>query len=262
MSDAVFHFDIGQFKCMAISDGTLTDQSAESSRPAQVHHLNCLFVDTGEHRVLVDTGCGEGFQSTAGRLLRNLEAAGIRREDIDRIILTHGHLDHVGGACDAAGLPVYPKARYLATKSEWDCWVDRPETSELQHMFFASARKNLLPVPGRFDLLEDDNADILPGIRAIPAPGHTPGLVMLEISSGEDRLLCVGDIIHSPIEFTQPEYYALFDVAPEQAVRTRTEVLSDAAQSGALIFACHFAFPGIGHIVKKGGLFHWQPLAP
>jgi glyoxylase-like metal-dependent hydrolase (beta-lactamase superfamily II) len=261
MSEEVFRFEIGKFRCLAISDGTLTDQSSGSSGPVQVHHLNCLFVDTGEHKVLVDTGCGDGFQATAGRLLRNLEAAGIDRGDIDTIIFTHGHLDHVGGACDASGAPVYPNARYLAAQKEWDCWVDRPEKSELQHMFFANARKNLLPVPESFDLIEDGITELLPGIRAIPAPGHTPGLVMLEITSGDSRLLCIGDIIHSPVEFDQPEYYALFDVAPEQAVRTRKKVLSDAAKSGTLVFACHFAFPGIGYIVKKGGVFGWQSLS-
>jgi glyoxylase-like metal-dependent hydrolase (beta-lactamase superfamily II) len=258
MSDTAVKFNVGKFKCLAVKDGTLT-AIPMPGRPAQVDHLNCLFIDTGKQKILIDTGCGDGFQPTAGKLLRNLEAEGIRPADIDRIIFTHGHLDHVGGACDAAGAPFFPRARYLAAKKEWRCWVDRPETSEIQHMFFASARENLLPIPERFDLLEE-NAEVLPGIRSIPAPGHTPGLMVLEITSGKDRLLCIGDIIHSQLEFTRPDYYALFDVAPEQAIETRNRILSDAAKSGVLVFACHFAFPGLGHIKLKDGVFQWKPL--
>jgi glyoxylase-like metal-dependent hydrolase (beta-lactamase superfamily II) len=268
MSDAVFHFAIGQFKCMVINDGTLSDDpsstSASDSRPdadkGQIHGLNCLFVDTGEHKILIDTGCGDGFQTSAGKMLRNLEAASIKRTDIDRIIFTHGHLDHVGGTCDATGKHIFPNARYITSRREWDGWVSRPEKSEMQSMFFASARKNLLAVPERFDLLEDDATEALTGVSAIAAPGHTPGLLVLNISSGESRLLCIGDIIHSPVELTSPEYYAQFDVVPEQALRTRTQILVKAAESGTLVFACHFPFPGLGHIVRKSGVLSWQPL--
>jgi glyoxylase-like metal-dependent hydrolase (beta-lactamase superfamily II) len=259
MSDAAYEFGVGRFRCLAVKDGTITDQALEG-RPVQVHHLNCLFVDTGKYKVLIDTGCGEGFQPTAGKLLQNLQAEDISPESIDKIIFTHGHIDHVGGAVDTEGRPVYPKARYLAAKSEWDCWVSRPETSELQHFFFASARKNLLPNQENFDLFDKD-AEILPGIRAIPAPGHTPGLVALEIASGRSELLCIGDIIHSELEFKQPDYYALFDVAPELAIQTRNEILSGAARSGVLVFACHFAFPGLGHVKESKGVFRWEPLA-
>jgi glyoxylase-like metal-dependent hydrolase (beta-lactamase superfamily II) len=260
MSDTAFRFNIGKFRCLVIKDGTITDQASEG-RPVQVHNVNCLFIDNGKQRILIDAGCGEGFQSTAGGLLRNLEAEGIKPADIDRIIFTHGHLDHVGGAFNAAGAPIYPRARFLATRREWECWVNRLETSELQHMFFASARKNLLPVPELFDLVEVD-AEILPGIKAIPAPGHTLGLIALEISSGRIKLLCIGDIIHSELEFAQPDYYALYDMAPGQAIETRNQVLSGAAKSGVLVFACHFAFPGLGHIGLKDGVFQWEPVLP
>ena len=128
MSDTAFHFDIGKFRCLAVKDGTITDQSSPG-RPVQVHHVNCLFVDTGKHKILVDTGCGEGFQPTAGRLLSNLKAEGIKPADIDRIVFTHGHLDHVGGAFDAAGEPVYPNARYLAAK-ERVALLGRPAGNE------------------------------------------------------------------------------------------------------------------------------------
>jgi glyoxylase-like metal-dependent hydrolase (beta-lactamase superfamily II) len=191
--------------------------------------------------------------------VKNLEAAGIKCEYIDRIIFTHGHIDHVGGSFDSRGRPVFPNARYMATAREWECWLTRPERSELQSMFLVPARKNLLPIPDQFDLVKDD-AEILPGIKLVAAHGHTPGNVMVEISSEGQRLLCIGDIIHSQTEFVDPAYLSLFDIDPEQALKTRAQVLSDVAESGTLVFACHLPFPGLGHIMRHEGVFAWRPI--
>ncbi len=256
MLEKGFHYDIGEYKCIIFSDGTLVNQESEDE---EVFSLNSLLINSGDHKILIDTGCGDGFQSTAGWLVKNLEAEGIRCSDIDRIIFTHGHIDHVGGSFDSQGRPVFPNARYIATEREWECWVTRPERSELQNMFFSPARKNLLPVRDQFDLVKDD-AEVFPGIKLMAAPGHTPGNVMVDISSGEERLVCIGDIIHSQIEFVNPEYLALFDVTPEQALHTRTRILSDIAESGILVFACHFPFPGLGYITHNEGAFTWQPI--
>jgi glyoxylase-like metal-dependent hydrolase (beta-lactamase superfamily II) len=256
MSEAGFCYDIGEFKCTVFSDGTLVGEELENK---DVFGLNCLLIDSAGHKILVDTGCGDGFQSTAGHLLDNLEAAEIGRSDIDRVIFTHGHIDHVNGTCDAQGKPVFPEARYITTKSEWTYWETGPGTNELQNFFFAFARKNLLPMADRFDLVGDD-AEVLPGIKFMSAPGHTPGNIMVDISSGGKRLLCIGDIMHSQQEFIQPDYLAMFDVAPEQALSTRARILSSVAESGVLVFACHFSFPGLGYIKKKDGIFTWQPI--
>jgi glyoxylase-like metal-dependent hydrolase (beta-lactamase superfamily II) len=264
MPDKAFRFKTGRFECLVVSDDTLSDAPGEPgevpAREPQVHYLNCLFINSGEHRILVDTGCGDGFQATAGKLVGNLAAAGIKCSDIDRIIITHGHLDHVGGAFDAEGRPVFPNARFITSEKEWECWVNPAEKTELQHMFFAAARRHLLSRRQQFDLVQD-NTEVFPGIRLIAAPGHTPGLMMLEMASGGERLLCVGDIIHSRLELAQADYYALFDVAPQLAAHTRSRALSQAARSRTLIFACHFPFPGLGHMVQKGGDLAWQPLA-
>jgi glyoxylase-like metal-dependent hydrolase (beta-lactamase superfamily II) len=263
MVNTGFRIDIGKFKCTVISDGTLSPSAEPNKQPdtqnGDVDYLNCLLIDTGEHKILIDTGCGGGFQSTAGKLVQNLEDEGIKRSDITRIIFTHGHLDHAGGAFDAKGKPVFPNAHYFVSKKEWEYWATNQDKSELQTMLFASARRNLLPIRDQFDLVEQ-NVDALPGIKLIAASGHTPGNSMLEISSGDDRLLCVGDIIHSPKEFTAPECYALFDVVPEQAIRTRTQAISQAAKSGKLIFACHFPFPGLGYIQQAGNTLGWKPI--
>ena len=218
-----------------------------------------MYINTGDYKILIDTGCGDGFQATAGRLITNMGAAGIRCEDIDRIIITHGHIDHAAGGFDSKGKPVFPNARYITCESEWDYWLKPPGSNELHNMFFNSARKNLLPIRDQFDLAED-NAELLPGIKLIPAPGHTPGNVMVDISSGKDRLLCIGDIIHSQVEFMNPEYLAIFDVTPDQAINTRTRILSEIARASTPVFACHFQFPGLGYITHQEGIFSWQPL--
>jgi glyoxylase-like metal-dependent hydrolase (beta-lactamase superfamily II) len=255
MAEAGFHYSVGEIDCTIFSDGTLVTEGAENE---DVFGLNCILIDTGEHKILVDTGCGEGFQSTAGHLVENLEAAGIRREDIDRIIITHGHVDHAAGCSDSKGKPVFPDTRYITSESEWACWLTPPGDNKLHNMFFDSARRNLIPNRDRFDLVKD-NAEVLPGIRLVPAPGHTPGNSMVEISSGNNRLLCIGDIIHSHIEFTDPEYLALFDVMPEQAIETRNRIFTEIAGAGTPVFACHFQFPGLGHIIHQEGVFYWQP---
>ncbi len=208
---------------------------------------------------MIDTGCGDAFQSTAGRLVENLEVEGISCSDIDRIIFTHGHVDHTGGSFDSQGRPVFPNAHYITSEKEWEHWLTPPGDNELHNMFFDSARKNLLTVRDRFDLVKDD-VEVLPGIKFIVAPGHTPGNVMVDITSGDERLLCIGDIIHKQREFIQPDYLVLFDVTPEQAIKTRARILSDVAESGVFIFACHFPFPGLGHMVHNEGVFGWQPV--
>jgi len=256
MVEAGFHYDIGEFKCIVFSDGTLVSQDSDGE---EVHGLNCLYIDSGTYEILIDTGCGDGFQATAGHLVKNLEAEGIKCSDIDRIIVTHGHIDHVSGSFDSKGKPVFPNARYITSESEWEYWLTSPGSNELHNMFFDFARKNLLPIRDQLDLVKDD-AEILPGIRFMSAPGHTPGNVMIDISSKENRLLCIGDIIHSQLEFTNPEHLIVFDVTPAQAVQTRTQILSDIANSGILVYAGHFPFPGLGYITQKEGICAWQPV--
>jgi glyoxylase-like metal-dependent hydrolase (beta-lactamase superfamily II) len=256
MVEAGFHYTVGNYRCVIFSDGKLVSEGVEV---VEEFGLNCILIDTGKNKILVDTGCGDGFQATAGHLVENMEAAGISCADIDRIILTHGHIDHASGCCDSRGRHVFPNARYITLEREWAYWETGPGANEVQNMFFAPARKNLLPAAVKFDLVKDD-AEVLPGIRMISAPGHTPGNAMVEISSGKDRLLCIGDIIHSQLEFTDPEHLVAFDVTPEQAINTRNRILTETAEAGTPVFACHFQFPGLGYISRQEGIFSWQPL--
>jgi glyoxylase-like metal-dependent hydrolase (beta-lactamase superfamily II) len=264
MADANFRFKLGKLECLVVSDGYLIVPASRPKTPGPPDLKNgtrldvlSLFIDTGKNKVLVDTGCGDGFQPTTGKLVSSLEAVGIKCTDIDTIIITHGHPDHAGGAYDANGRANFPNARYIAAKAEWECWATRRERVEL-HRMFAQARQYFLPIRDKFDLVED-NTEVLPGIKLKIAPGHTPGNSVLEISSNNRKLFCLGDTLHDQTEFTQPDRFSFLDVDPELATLTRTRVPLELSKSGMRVFACHFDFPGLGYIVQKDGILGWRP---
>ncbi len=283
MKAETYRFKVGTFECIAVSDGTFAypDHSffinAPKERLEQVlreHNIRtgeimapwtCLLINTGQHRVLVDTGGGAGLVPSVGKLLPYLQAEGIETVEIDTVILTHGHPDHIGGNTDAEGKPAFPNARYSMWKDEWEFWTSDPDLGQLQveedlkQLMLALARKNLPPIQGQLDLVERET-EILPGIRAIAAPGHTPGHMALAISSDNEQLLYISDAVLNPIHLEQPEWYPAFDLAPEQAMATRRQLLARVAAEKAVVIACHFPFPGLGHVIQKGEAWQWQPI--
>lgn len=252
MSETAYHVNIGDYKCFIFSDGYLEDPDGNFG-------LNCIYIESGKYKILIDNGCGQSFQGTAGQLVKNMAAEGIKPEDITTIIFDHAHIDHVCGTFDLQGKPVYPNARYIIAKKEWDFIEAGPGNNELHNNLFAHARGFLPALKDRFKFVHD-KYQVLPGIKMIYAPGHTPGNSMVEISSKGKKLLCVGDIIHSTDEFTKPEKYIALDISPELAVKTRAELLAKSAKDGAYIFATHLAFPGLGYIKEKQGILGWEPI--
>jgi glyoxylase-like metal-dependent hydrolase (beta-lactamase superfamily II) len=283
MSNESFAFEIGNFECIAVSDGTFAypDHSffvnAARERLEEVlreHNIQpgeitapwtCLLINTGQQRVLVDTGAGVGLVPSAGKLLQNLQAEGIEPVDIDTVILTHGHPDHIGGNTDAEGKPAFPRARYIMWKDEWEFWTSEPDLAQIEveedikQLMLMLARKNLPPIQGQLDLV-DRETEILPGIRAIAAPGHTPGHMALAVSSGSDQLLHISDTVLHPIHLEQSDWYPVFDFVPEQAMATRRQLLDRVAAEKILVIASHFPFPGLGHIIQKEEGWGWRPI--
>jgi len=266
MSISSYRLDFGKFKITVFSDGYLsvpngvpdTKGPAVTNQDHENMDISCLLIKTGQHNILIDTGCGSGFQDTAGKLVQNMEKSGVNPDEIDVVIYTHGHEDHVGGTFDMYGSPVFPYARYIVSRKEWECWERKPDTP-LNKGLFASARRNLLQIRDKFELVED-NQEVFPGLTLLPARGHTLGSVIIQIKCGKEKLLCIGDLIHSQVEFTRPEAYSFLDSDPEAAMKLKTEGLAEIAESGRLIHACHFPFPGTGNIVKKDGKLSWRPL--
>jgi glyoxylase-like metal-dependent hydrolase (beta-lactamase superfamily II) len=240
--------------------GSRTDQIASD--------YTCLLVSTGKNKVLIDTGAGKMAPST-GKLLVNLENAGARSGDIDTVILTHAHPDHVGGAVDTEGKPAFPNARYVMWKDEWEFWTsEHPDLSALSlpeeikaGLLVGTARRCLLPLRKQLELVQKES-EVVPGISLLPVPGHTPGHSAVAISSGNDALLHIADAVLHPLLMEQPTWRTVFDLQQEQAAETRRRLLDRAAADKTMVMAYHFPFPTLGQVVSRpAGGWHWEAAA-
>jgi glyoxylase-like metal-dependent hydrolase (beta-lactamase superfamily II) len=278
MSAESFRFKVGELDCLAISDGTYAlaanalftnapeDQLKEalqrhSLKPDQVPVSEaCLLVYTADQVVLVDTGMGPRLTPTAGKLLQYLQAEGIDPVEVDTVVLTHCHGDHIGGLTDADGKLSFPNARYVMWKDGWQFWMSEETRAEIHPDTVEFLDSKLLPIGDRVELLEEGRK-IAPGIRVIGAAGHQPGHIMVEIASAGERLLYISDTLLHPLNLEHPHWYAVYDRNPEQALAVRRALLERAAAEGLMIHAFHFDFPGLGHIVREGEAWGWEPIA-
>ncbi|MFJ7330677.1 MBL fold metallo-hydrolase [Streptomyces cyaneofuscatus] len=223
-------------------------------------------------RILVDTGIGNGKQraNPAWHELRSdyeqrLRAAGFAPESVDLVVLTHLHTDHVGWNTRAEGdawVPMFPNARYLTSRTEWDHWADAEMDEPRRQMF----RDSVHPVreAGLLDLVDvaDAGTDIAPGVRLLPAPGHTPGQVAVELNSHGERALITGDSIHHPVQLAHPGICSCADTAPDLAAETRHRLLESLADTQALLLGTHFPPPTAGYVRRAGDTYRLVPAPP
>jgi glyoxylase-like metal-dependent hydrolase (beta-lactamase superfamily II) len=222
---------------------------------------NSPIVNTGDKLVLFDSGMGtaKNFGTTTGRQQRSMTEAGIKAEDIDAVVFSHGHVDHIGGVVDADNKILFPNAQYYIAQSDFDFWTDEGKAGGPMKDFIAHARKNLMPVRDRL-VFYKDGQEFLPGVQALAAPGHTVGHTIFMVSSGGKSFAYTADLTHHPILLMEkPRMEFAYDTDPKQAADSRVKMLDMLAANKIPILAYHYPWPGMGHIAKTGEGFHYIP---
>ncbi|MEM7331294.1 MAG: MBL fold metallo-hydrolase [Chloroflexota bacterium] len=287
MSKTFFRFQVGEFDCIALNDcrdlrmalpirASLSNASEaelmEATRPygfepdewVQDVYINCLFIDTGNRKILFDVGMGTpDVFSGSGKLRADLEDAGVSAHEIDTVILTHGHWDHVAGLVDDSHNLLFPNANYVMQQKEWDFWMNRTNLQKLnpKHQAFDAISFDKLPMISERIKLFETEGEILPGIIAIAAPGHTPGHTAFLISSGDDELLHIADLVHNDLHFEHPNWLHEVDIMSELSFESRRKVFFKAASNQMMVFGCHTTGPafGLGQIETHGDAWKWRP---
>jgi glyoxylase-like metal-dependent hydrolase (beta-lactamase superfamily II) len=278
-----YRFPIGDFQATVVSDGTLslgdpsgalkgltkeeiTQALTDNFLPVDNIKLeqNVVVLNTGARLALFDSGMGTSrmFGPTTGRLLANLKDAGINPASVDDVICSHAHIDHVGGLADPRGKRYFPNATVNIAKADYDFWTDeKNSTSGPVGQVIAHARQNLLPYKGRIKFFEDGK-DVIPGVQAMSAPGHTVGHTIFVIKSGSKVLVYTADIAHHQILLTEkPKTQFAYDTDPQQAVQSRLRVFDMIASQRLPMLAYHFPWPGYGHLARHGDGYRYHPHA-
>ncbi len=283
----VYRLALGDYQITALYDGLwpvpIEDEFIRNASHTQVDKalaaaflppgilpvsFTALLVNTGARLVLIDTGTAGQIADSAGTLLANLAVAGVATKQIDTIVISHFHPDHINGIKTKDGAKVFPNAEILVPEPEWNFWMDEAKlnaaTGTLKKYFLNARRifrdiaKEVKPfVPG---------AEVAPGIGSLPAYGHSPGHCAFTVASGARSMLVLSDSARDPSLFVRhPDWQPSFDMDGTLAVETRRRLLDRAAADKMLVQGYHFPFPACGHIAKSGRGFElvpvqWQPL--
>ena len=224
---------------------------------------NILVLNTGDKLVVFDTGLGglKGFGPATGKMVSTLKQAGIDPKDVDAIVMSHAHVDHCGGCMADDGSRNFPNAQYYISQLDYEFWTTEKNVPAQFKVFWETATKNLVPNRDRMVFIKHGQ-ELLPGIQAISAPGHTVGHTVFMITSGGKSLCYVGDLAHHPVLMMEkPLTEFVYDTDAKQSAQTRVRSLSMLAEGRVPLLAYHFPWPGIGHVAKQGDGFRYYPEA-
>ena len=272
---------VGDFEVTALFDGVIDVQPTKlltNTTPAQVNKLmarsfqkeplplsvNAYLINTGSKLVMVDAGTGSLGGPTLGGLAAHLKAAGYQPEQVDEIYITHLHFDHVGGLMQD-GKIAFPNAVVRADRRDAEFWLSQANADKAQgeaKVFIQHAITSLKPYVDaqRFKPF-DGNTDLVPGVRAIGAHGHTAGHTIYLVESKGQKLVLWGDLMHgAAVQFPQPQVTIAFDSDSKAAAVQRKKAFAEAAKQGHVVGAAHLPFPGLGRLRTEGKGYGFVPV--
>jgi glyoxylase-like metal-dependent hydrolase (beta-lactamase superfamily II) len=273
---------IGEIDVMVVSDGVLTLPGAMLAHNAEPAvraawlkdnflppdafdwALNVVVVRSGGRTILIDAGMGGEFPlPKAGHVIHRLEAAGIDLASVTDVVLTHMHMDHVGGLLiDGVKEQLRPDLRIHVAAAEVKFW-EAPDFSRVSMPpgFPDALRKTAKQFVAEYGSMLrtfEEECEVAPGVVVTRTGGHTPGHSIVRVASGDDRLTFAGDLVFQ-VGFEHPDWFNGFEHYPEEAARVRTCLLRELAANGSLLVATHMPFPSIGHVAVAGDAFRWVP---
>jgi glyoxylase-like metal-dependent hydrolase (beta-lactamase superfamily II) len=276
-----YRYKVGDIEVTAINDGSAPRalegfiRNAELSAVQQAareaflpqdtiqNSFTTLVLNHGGRLTLIDTGNGDSGAPTTGRFLENFRAAGFDPTQVNTVVISHFHGDHINGLRRKDGTAVFPNAEVMVPAAEWAFWMDDARMNQAPEGArggFQGARRVFSPIAKDVKRYEMDK-EVVPGLTAVAAPGHTPGHMAYMLSSGSGRLLILSDTANHPALFVRnPDWSAVFDMDADQARTTRRKMLDLAASERAQVAFYHAPFPATGHIAKDGNGFRFVPV--
>ncbi|PKB64124.1 MAG: hypothetical protein BZY80_03735 [SAR202 cluster bacterium Io17-Chloro-G2] len=273
--------NIGNVEIISLSDGVLAfdlcnffPEIPKENWEHYQHHLNaehgvsfnlaCFLIRSGGHTIAVDTGMGprpaDAPETPWGGLLDDFQANGIKPEDVDMVVMTHLHRDHVGWNLQDQGgkfVPTFPNAKYYFSAGDWEACHD----PALQADRFPNAPTTVWPLEelGLMELMEGEFS-ITDELTTLPTPGHTPGHMSIMISSQGERGLILGDVLHNTVQVHETDWVSRADIDPETTRSTRRSLMERLEREGSTVAAVHMPAPGFGRIARLEGRRYWQAL--
>ncbi|MFN3496850.1 MAG: MBL fold metallo-hydrolase [Pannonibacter indicus] len=278
-----YRFQIGGISATVLSDGViggpprvyasdapeaeLQEVLRQAFLPADhmTLNLNTLLIETGGRRILIEAGAGKTMGPNGGGIFANLAVIGLRPEDIDAVVISHTHPDHVGNLRTADGGKAFPRATVYVPKADWDFFVRSdpdlsymPVQEEFRLRFAANIKSSLEPVMNDVELYEAGE-EIVPGLTTLAASGHTPGMAVFLVHSGNDQLMLTADLAYHPVVNIDRPWLPGPDRDKETALASRRRIFDRAAADRIPVLGFHFPFPGLGHMLKTDAGYAWIP---